>query len=95
MTAQPHAGARRDAAINIRATNEERTVIDRAATVLGRSRSEFMLDASYQKAVDVLLDQTFFLLDDAGFAEVMALIEHPPAPTEDLQALMATKAPWE
>lgn len=95
MTAQPHAGARRDAAINIRATNEERTVIDRAATVLGRSRSEFMLDASYEKAVDVLLDQTFFSLDDAGLAEVMRLIENPPEPTDALKSLMATTAPWE
>lgn len=95
MTAQPHTAPRREAAINIRATNEERNVIDRAATVLGRSRSEFMLDASYQKAVDVLLDQTFFSLDDTGFAEIVALIENPPEPNDALKSLMATRAPWE
>lgn len=95
MAARAHTAPSRSVAINIRATSDERNVIDRAATVLGRSRSEFMLDASYREAVDVLLDQTFFALDDAGFAEIMDLIEHPPEPSEALRALMAKKAPWE
>lgn len=95
MTAHPHTVQRRDVAINIRATNEERNMIDRAAIALGRSRSEFMLEASYREAVDVLLDQTFFTLDDAGFAEVMNLLENPPEPSDALRGLMATKAPWE
>src|SRR6476646_9281721 len=84
MAAQSHAAQRRDVAINLRATSDERNVIDRAATVLGRSRSEFMLDALYREAVDVLLDQTFFTLDDAGFTEIMDLIDNPPEPPEGL-----------
>ena len=36
----------RNAAINLRARPEQRDLIDRAAKLLGRSRSDFMLEAA-------------------------------------------------
>ncbi len=42
--------------INIRAKVRQRDLIDQAAERLGRSRSDFMLDASCKAAEDVLLD---------------------------------------
>lgn len=46
----------RDAIINLRARPEERDLIDRAAKLLGKSRSHFMLEAACDKAQSVLLD---------------------------------------
>ena len=53
----------RDAAINLRARPEQRDLIDQAAELLGKSRSDFMLEAACDKAQSVLLDQAFFRLD--------------------------------
>ncbi len=36
----------RDAAINLRALPEQRDLIDQAATLLGKNRSDFMLEAA-------------------------------------------------
>ena len=62
----------RDAVINLRARPEQRDLIDRAAKLLGKSRSDFVLEAACAKAQSVLPDQIFFRLDDfeCGVAEL-------------------------
>ena len=81
--------------INIRAKARQRDLIDQAATALGRSRSDFMLDAACSMAEDVLLDQAFFTVDAKTFAWFQDLLENPPPPTDGLRRLMNTKAPWD
>lgn len=46
--------------INLRTPASQRELIDRAAQLQGKSRTEFMLEASREKAQQVLLDQTLF-----------------------------------
>ncbi|MFM1885422.1 MAG: hypothetical protein RL026_579 [Pseudomonadota bacterium] len=84
----------RDAAINLRALPQQRDLIDRAAQLLGKSRSDFMLEAACDKAQAVLLDQVLFSLDEAKFREFTALLDAPATPNDGLQRLMAVKAPW-
>jgi uncharacterized protein (DUF1778 family) len=81
--------------INIRAKTRQRDLIDQAAERLGRSRSEFMLDAACREAQDVLLDQAFFTVDAGTFAKFSALLDRPLPPTDKLRRLLKTKAPWE
>ena len=81
--------------INIRAKVRQRDLIDQAAERLGRSRSEFMLDASCRMAEDVLLDQAFFTVNAAAFARLQELIDRPLPPNSKLRRLLKTKAPWE
>lgn len=85
----------RDQAINIRASQRQRNLIDQAAHVVGKSRSDFMLESSCREAVDVLLDQTFFQLDDEAFDQFQAMLDAPPPPSNELRALLKGKAPWE
>ncbi|HIK10758.1 MAG TPA: DUF1778 domain-containing protein [Oscillatoriaceae cyanobacterium M33_DOE_052] len=85
----------RDVKINIRAKQGQRDLIDIAAQLQGKSRSEFMLESAYQKAQEVLLDQTFFGLNEAKFKQFIELLDAPPAQNEKLQALLITKAPWD
>ena len=85
----------RDVTINIRAKQNQRDLIDRAAELQGKSRSEFMLESSYQKAQDVILDRSFFGLDKLKYQQFVALLDAPPSQNEKLEALLNTKAPWD
>ena len=84
----------RDAAINLRALPEQRNLIDRAADLLGKNRSDFMLEAACDKAQAVLLDQVYFNLDANSFEQFIQILDAPPAPNPGLERLMAVKAPW-
>ena len=81
--------------INIRAKARQRDLIDQAAHRLGRSRSDFMLEAACREAQDVLLDQAFFGVNTRTFAKFVALLDKPLPATDKLRRLLETKAPWD
>ena len=93
--AHSHAKKQESVSINIRARIRQRDLIDQAAEKLGRSRSDFMLEAACSKAENVLLDQTFFSVDSNTFAKFQSLIDKPLPATDKLRRLLNTKAPWE
>jgi len=68
--------------------------VHQVAQLLGKSRSDFMLEAACGKAQAALLDQLFFSLHEAKFREFTALLDAPLAPNPGLERLMAVKAPW-
>ncbi len=84
----------RDAAINLRALPEQRDLIDHAASLLGKNRSDFMLEAACDKAQAVVLDQVFFNLDADKFRRFTKMLDAPPATKAGLERLMSIKAPW-
>ena len=84
----------RAAAINLRALPEQRDLIDQAAHLLGKNRSDFMLEAACDRAQAVLLDQVHFQLDAARFQQFTNLLDAPPQPNPGLERLLAAKAPW-
>jgi uncharacterized protein (DUF1778 family) len=84
----------RAAPINLRALPEQRDLIDHAARLLGKNRSDFMLEAACERAQSVLLDQVFFGLDAAKFQQFNAILDAPPAPNAGLERLMSVQAPW-
>lgn len=81
--------------INIRAKAKQRDLIDQAASRLGRSRSEFMLEVACREAEDILLDQAFFAVDAGTFTQFQALLDEPLPPTDKLRRLLKKKAPWD
>ena len=85
----------RDAAINLRALPQQRELIDQAARLLGKNRSDFMLEAACDKAQSVLLDQVLFRLDDQQFQQFTALLDAPVQPNPGLERLLAVRAPGE
>ena len=80
--------------INLRIEAQTRRLIDDAAAVLGKTRTEFMIDSARTRAVDVLLDQRLFVLDDAGFDSFVAALDNPPATLPKLRALMRRTPTW-
>ena len=84
----------RAAAINLRALPEQRDLIDHAASLLGKNRSDFMLEAACERAQSVLLDQVFFGLNSEKFQKFTAMLDAPPTANVGLERLLAVKAPW-
>lgn len=90
-----HPQIKQSISINIRARVHQRDLIDQAAERLGRTRSDFMLDAACCKAEDVLLDQVFFPVSGATFKKFQTLLDRPLPATDKLRRLLKTKAPWD
>ena len=85
----------RNTAINLRALPEQRDLIDQAASLLGKSRSDFMLESSCERAQTVLLDQVHFRLDPEKFDQFIALLDAPLQPNLGLERLLSVNAPWD
>lgn len=88
-------GQKRDTTINVRLTVKTRDLIDSAASLIGKTRSEFILESASQHAVDVLLDQRLFSLEEQEYEAFISAFDNPPEPPERLRALFQEKAPWE
>jgi uncharacterized protein (DUF1778 family) len=87
--------ATRGETINLRASQKQKSLIDRAAEALGRSRSDFMLETACREAEAVLLDRRYFVLSDDAFRKFRTLLDRPPKDNPRLRRLLRTKAPWE
>jgi uncharacterized protein (DUF1778 family) len=83
-----------DAAINLRALPEQRDLIDQAASLLGKNRSDFILEVACERAQAILLDQVFFQLDTEKLNKFKCMIDSPQNTNQGLEHLMAVKAPW-
>ena len=81
--------------INLRIDTRSRELIDEAAAVLGKTRTEFMLECARQQAIDVLLDQRLFMLDADRFDAFVRVIDDPPAPGPKLRSLLRRVPAWE
>ena len=81
--------------INVRASAEVRDLIDRAASAQGKTRTDFILEASTVAARQVLLDQVFFQVDKAQMKAFNAAMDQPLGKNQALRRLLATKSPWE
>lgn len=81
--------------ISLRAQPEQRDLIDRAARLKGKSRTDFMLEASREKAEQVLLDQTLFTVTAKQRKAFTTLMNAPLSANVALKRLLARRAPWE
>ncbi len=92
-TTQPEK-AKRDT-LNLRIKPELRGLIDRAAEVSGKNRTDFVLDAARVAAEDALLDRTVLAVNAKAYAEFLARLDAPPRPNARLRRSLRTNAPWE
>jgi uncharacterized protein (DUF1778 family) len=73
---------------------ELRALIDQAAELAGKNRTDFVLDAARQAAQNTLLDRTVIQVSDKAYAEFVARLEASPKPNERLRKALQTPAPW-
>ena len=81
-------------AVNLRVREDVRDLIDMAARVSGKTRSDFMIEAARQAAEDALLDQTFIRVDAETYAQFMSILDQPPS-GEGYERLMRAPRPWQ
>jgi uncharacterized protein (DUF1778 family) len=82
-------------ALNLRIKTDLRVLIDRAAEVTGRNRTDFVLEAARRAAEDALLDRTVVRFNPKAYRQFITRLDAPPRPNERLLKTMRTPAPWE
>lgn len=80
--------------INLRIEAGTRQLIDDAAAILGKTRTEFMVESARQQAIDVLLDQRLFVLQPERYDAFLRALDNPPAPGAKLRSLLRRVPAW-
>jgi len=80
--------------INLRIETRTRELIDDAAAILGKTRTEFMVESARQQAIDVLLDQRLFVLESDRYDAFMDALDNPPPPGPKLRSLLSRVPAW-
>src|SRR5271169_6186774 len=82
-------------ALNFRIKPQVRELIDRAAELAGKNRTDFVLDAARRAAEDTLLDRTVFTFSSKAYRQFLARLDAQPKPNKRLLKSMQTRAPWD
>jgi len=85
----------RNQVINIRVQEQQRDLIDNAASILGKNRSDFVLEVACREAEKVICDKTFFALNEEKYQNFLAMLDSPPKANEEIRKLLTTKSPWD
>jgi len=80
--------------INIRVKPAERALIDQAAAAQGKSRTDFVLEAS-RRAPRRRCSTDPVARRSGDLRPFVELLDAPPRPNAQLRKLMQTKAPWD
>ncbi|HTZ59437.1 MAG TPA: DUF1778 domain-containing protein [Acidobacteriaceae bacterium] len=81
--------------LNLRIRPEIRELIDRAADLAGKNRTDFVLDAARQAAENTILDRVILNFNAKAYAELVARLDAPPNPNQKLKRSLQTPAPWD
>jgi uncharacterized protein (DUF1778 family) len=91
----PRSPERKEHPLSMRLPEADIAMIDRAAILRGRSRTDFVRDAAVRAAEDVLMESAPIRMSPAGFKAFVAALSAPAAPVPEMVELFRRKAPWE
>ncbi|MGH3561290.1 MAG: DUF1778 domain-containing protein [Mycobacterium sp.] len=74
---------------NLRVTTAQDAVVRRVLEVTGESLNEYVVRHAVQAAETDLADRRVFVLDDAAWADLHALLDRPPTPKPELARPLA------
>ena len=86
---------RKDFPMSMRLPESDVAIIDRAARLRGRSRTDFVRDAAVRAAEDVLMDSGLVRMSAESFEAFVSVLAAPAAPVLELVELVRRPAPWE
>lgn len=87
--------ARKDHPLSMRLPSADISLIDRAATLRGRSRTDFVRDAAVRAAEEVVMENLPIRMSGRGFAAFTEALSRPPAPVREMVEFLRRKGPWE
>lgn len=68
--------------IRLRISPDSLEMIDRAAKLLGRNRSDFLVESACHAASEAMAERQTFRLDDQAYEDLVAALKVPAAPNE-------------
>ena len=86
---------RKEYPISMRLPDSDVAMIDRAATLRGRSRTDFVRDAAVRAAEEVIMEQGLVRMSPEGFADFMEVLSRPAAQVPEMVELAKRPSPWE
>jgi uncharacterized protein (DUF1778 family) len=86
---------RKEHPISMRLPLADIAMIDRAAGLRGRSRTDFMREAAVRAAEEILLENSLVRMSSKGFAAFLKVLSDPVAPVPEMVELAKRPAPWE
>lgn len=86
---------RKEYPISMRLPEADVAMIDRAATLRGRSRTDFVRVAAVRAAEEVVMEQSLIRMSPQGFAGFIEVLAAPAAPVPEMVELARRPAPWE
>ncbi len=86
---------RKDHPLSMRLPETDIAIIDRAARLRGRSRTDFVRDAAVQSAEEVLMENVLMRMNPAAFNAFAAAIAAPAQVVPEIVELLKRKAPWD
>jgi uncharacterized protein (DUF1778 family) len=89
----PRVVKRKEYPLSMRLPEADIAIIDRAANLRGRSRSDFVREAAVRAAEDVLMETAPFRMSASGFKTFMDVLSRPARPVPELAELFERAAP--
>ncbi|MBN7329263.1 DUF1778 domain-containing protein [Mycobacteroides abscessus] len=74
---------------HLRVTAAQDAVVRRVLDVTGESLNDYVVRHAVQAAEADLADRRVFVLDDAAWTDLQALLDRPPSPKPELARLLA------
>ena len=84
-----------DVQLNLRAKESQRALIDAAAEILHKSRTDFILEMACKAAENVILDRRVFNFNDEQYAEFIDMLDAPVEDEPAINKLLARKPQWD
>ena len=81
--------------LSMRLPDADIAIIDRAAGMRGRSRTDFVREAAVRAAEDVLMESTLVRMSPSGFNAFMKALAEPATAVPEMVELLKRRAPWE
>ena len=86
---------RKEHPLSMRLPEADIAIIDRAANLRGRSRTDFVREAAVRAAEDVVMETAPIRMSPAGFKAFMETLSKPASAVPELVEVFQRTAPWE
>src|SRR3954469_19314476 len=86
----PRVAKRKEHPLSMRLPEADIAIIDRAASLRGRSRTDFVREAAVRAAEDVLMETAPIRMSPAGFKAFMEVLSQPGRPVPENGRTLST-----
>ena len=90
----PPASIQRDFPLSMRLPRDDVDLIDRAAALRGRSRTDFIREAAVRAAEVAVLETSPLRMSPEGFEAFLAAISSPGVAAPEMVEILRRPSPW-